>query len=82
MFRYIEKDNALTLIKDKKASEYDSAYSSKLWLFENVTEDEYISYSEAIKEAGIDFVGTDKADIKEKICHTVSNCFAKYGCGC
>ena len=32
----------IPLIKDKKVSEYTSAYSSELWLFEDVSKDEYL----------------------------------------
>ena len=39
----------IPLIKDKKVSEYTSAYSSTLWLFENVEKQEYLSHLEEIE---------------------------------
>ena len=42
----------IPLINDKKVSEYNSAYSSKLWLFENVEKQEYLSHLEDIKAKG------------------------------
>ena len=38
----------IPLIKNKTVSEYDSAYSSKLWLFPNVEKDEYFSLVEEL----------------------------------
>ena len=46
----------IPLIKNKKTSEYDSAFSSKLWLFEDVEKEEYLTQLEEIKNAGFSFV--------------------------
>ena len=45
----------IPLIKNKTVSEYDSAYSSKLWLFENVEKEEYLSHLEDIKSKELSF---------------------------
>jgi beta-lactamase superfamily II metal-dependent hydrolase len=46
----------IPLIKNKKTAEYDSAFSSKLWLFENVEKEEYSTQLEEIKNNGFAFV--------------------------
>lgn len=46
----------IPLIKNKKTSEYDSAFSSRLWLFEDVKKEEYLTQLEEIKNSGFTFV--------------------------
>lgn len=42
----------IPLIENKKTLEYDSAYTSKLWLFYDVTKNEYLSHLEDIRLKG------------------------------
>ena len=61
----------IPLIKDKKVSEYTSAYSSTLWLFENVEKQEYLSHLEEIEANGYkEAYKTDIEDNYKIVCAT------------
>ena len=61
----------IPLIKDKKVSEYTSAYSSTLWLFENVEKQEYLSHLEDIKAKG--YKEAYKTDIEDNLTSVLEN---------
>ena len=61
----------IPLIKDKKVSEYSSAYSSKLWLFEDVSKDEYLTHLEDIKGKG--YKEAYKTDIEDNLTSVFEN---------
>ena len=61
----------IPLIKNKTVSEYDSAYSSKLWLFENVEKEEYLSHLEDIKSKG--YKEVYKTDIEDNLTTVFEN---------
>ena len=61
----------IPLIKDKKVSEYTSAYSSTLWLFENVEKQEYLSHLEDIKAKG--YKEAYKTDIEDNLTSVFEN---------
>ena len=53
----------IPLIENKKTSIYESAYSSKLWLFEDVSKDEYLNHLEDINSKG--YKESYKTDIED-----------------
>ena len=61
----------IPLMKNKTVSEYDSAYSSKLWLFENVEKEEYLSHLEEIKSQG--YREVYKTDIEDNLTTVFEN---------